>query len=322
VGLLAGTLGFRARGAEQKTLRFRRPSLLILMLEKTDYFFRPIFGFRTHCPAPHCDEGKLCAKDFQYLPAIALTWMPEQQSGSEGIETFRTRIRRATQRKQTRSDRTMNVDEMGPDISRSALLIVDMQNDFLHPDGSMGRRAREHPEAGIDLPFLAATIPGVKRLADAFRTADRPVIYIAHVLKPDYSDAQFPYWRLGITKGGNRTLCVEGTWGAEIVDELKPRDGEHLVVKKGFGGFSNTPLDTILRTLDATTCVVTGVTTCVCVSTTIRGGVEHNYRMVLVSDAVAEVSRDAHHAELQTMSRVFADVKTVDEVIEMLPHAE
>lgn len=213
----------------------------------------------------------------------------------------------------------MNTEAMGPDIGKSAMLIVDMQNDFLHSDGSFGRRAREYPEAGIDLPFLVGTIPNVKRLADAYRAAGRPVIYIAHVLKPDYSDAQFPYWRLkNILKGGNQTHCVEGTWGAEIVDELKPHEGEHLVTKKGFGGFSNTPLDTILRGMGVTTCVVTGVTTCVCVSNTVRGGVEYNYRAILVSDAVAEVNREAHEAELKTMNRVFADVKTTGEVIAML----
>ena len=89
--------------------------------------------------------------------------------------------------------------------------------------------------------------------------------------------------------GGNQTHCVEGTWGADIVDELKPHEGEHLIAKKGFGGFSNTPLDTTLRNMGVTTCVVTGVTTCVCVSNTVRGGVEHNYRTILVSDATAEV---------------------------------
>ena len=87
---------------------------------------------------------------------------------------------------------------MGPDITGSALIIVDMQNDFLHPDGSFGRRAAEHPELNIDMPFLVGTIPQVKRLADAFRAAGRPVVYVAHVLKPDYSDAAFPYWRLGL----------------------------------------------------------------------------------------------------------------------------
>jgi nicotinamidase-related amidase len=95
-------------------------------------------------------------------------------------------------------------------------------------------------------------------------------------------------------------------------------EGEHLVIKKGFGGFSSTPLDTILRNMDVNTCEVTGVSTCLCVSNTIRGGVEHNYNMMIVNDAVAEVHPDTHEAELQTMQRVFAEVKSTDEVITML----
>jgi nicotinamidase-related amidase len=193
---------------------------------------------------------------------------------------------------------------------------VDMQNDFLHPDGSLGQRARNNP--AIDFSFVRGTIPQVKRLADAFRHGRRPVIYVTTSLKPDYSDAQIPYWRMSIPRGENQTFVVENTWGAEIVEELKPEHGEHLVTKKGFGGFSNTPLDTILRNRGVTTCVVSGVTTCVCVSTTVRGGVEHNYRMILVKDAVAEVSRDTHEGELKTMSRIFADVKSTDEVIALL----
>jgi ureidoacrylate peracid hydrolase len=213
----------------------------------------------------------------------------------------------------------MLTGNIGPQIDRSALVIVDMQNDFVHPEGGFARLAREHPEAKIDMPFLIGTIPYVKRLAESFRKAGRPVVYVAHVLKSDYSDAAFPYWRA--TKGstsGNRTFIVEGSWGAQIVDELKPEAGEHLVVKKGFGGFSNTPLDTILRNMGVNTCVVAGVTTCVCVSTTIRGGVEYNYRMIIVRDAVAEVHRDTHEAELKTMARIFADVKSTGEVIDML----
>ena len=211
------------------------------------------------------------------------------------------------------------MNDMGPDIRKAALIIVDMQNDFVHPDGAFAQRARENPDK-IDMKFLSGTIPHVKKLADAFRKAGRPVVYIAHVLKPDYSDAQFPYWRAAPrgSQRGNRTFIVENTWGAQVVDELAPEDGEHLVVKKGFGGFSNTPLDTILRNMGVTTCVVSGVTTCVCVSTTVRGGVEHNYRMILVQDAVAEVNRETHDAELKTMQRIFADVKTTDEVVGML----
>ena len=214
----------------------------------------------------------------------------------------------------------MEMTVRGAEIDRSALIIVDMQNDFLHPDGNFAHMAREHPEANFDLPFLRGTIPQVSQLADAFRTAGRPVVYLAHVLKPDYSDAAFPYWRIGVgPSSGNRTHCVEGTWGAQIVDELRPRDIEHLVIKKGFGGFApSTPLDTILRNMGVSTCVVTGVTTCVCVSTTVRGGVEHNYRMILVSDAVAEVSREAHDTELRTMDRLFADVKNTDEIVQLV----
>ena len=172
------------------------------------------------------------------------------------------------------------------------------------------------------MPFLMGTIPHVKRLADAFRTAGRPVVSIAPMVKPDYSDAQFPYWRIGLGPGASRPFIVEGTWGAQIIDALKPQAGEHLVIKKGFGGFANTPLDTILRTMGVNTCVVVGVTTCVCVSTTIRGGSEHNYRMILVKDAVAEINRETHEAELQTMARLFADVKTTDEVVSMLAKAK
>jgi nicotinamidase-related amidase len=205
---------------------------------------------------------------------------------------------------------------MGPDFARSALLIVDMHNDFLHEEGSFAHIAREHPEAGFDLPFLRGTIPAVTRLADGFRAAGRPVLYVAHVLKPDYSDAAFPYWRIGMQPGaGNRTHCVEGTWGAQIIDALKPRDREHLVVKKGFGGFANTPLDTILRNMGVNSCVVSGVTTCVCVSNTVRGGVEHNYRMVIAAEGVAEVNKQAHAGELTTMQRLFADVMPVAEII-------
>jgi nicotinamidase-related amidase len=205
----------------------------------------------------------------------------------------------------------------GPDIERAALIIVDMQNDFVHADGAFAHRAKENPEAEIDMEFLGSTVAPIKRLAGAFREAGRPVVYIAHVVKADRSDAAYPYWR-HLPPKGNRTFITEGTWGAEVIDELAPEEGEHLVVKKGFGGFGQTRLDTILRNLDINTCVVTGVTTCVCVSTTIRGGVEHNYRMILASDATAEVNKDAHAAELKTMARVFADVKSSDEVVAML----
>jgi nicotinamidase-related amidase len=123
----------------------------------------------------------------------------------------------------------------GPDIERAALIIVDMQNDFVHPDGAFAHRAKENPEAEIDMEFLGSTVAPIKRLAAAFREAGRPVVYIAHVVKPDYSDAAFPYWRRPQPKG-NRTFIAEGTWGAEIIDELAREEGEHPAIKKASVG--------------------------------------------------------------------------------------
>ncbi len=103
---------------------------------------------------------------------------------------------------------------LGPDIKKSALIVVDMQNDFLHPNGRFAKMARENPEKNIDVTFLASTIPNVKKLQDAFRAAGRPVVHIAHVLKPDYSDAAFPWWRFPPLK--EQQFIVEGSWGSEI----------------------------------------------------------------------------------------------------------
>jgi len=77
----------------------------------------------------------------------------------------------------------------GPEINTLALIIVDMQNDFVHPEGGFAHFVREALAAGIDLPFLMGTTPYIQRLADAFRAAGRPVVYVAQKVKPDYSDA-------------------------------------------------------------------------------------------------------------------------------------
>ncbi len=108
----------------------------------------------------------------------------------------------------------MHAETMGADIGKSALIIVDMQNDFLHQDGAFARTAREHPELEIDMPLLVGTIPYVRDLADAYRAVGRPVIYVAHVLKPDYSDAAWPYWRLGIEPAKNENSLRRGNLGS------------------------------------------------------------------------------------------------------------
>lgn len=205
------------------------------------------------------------------------------------------------------------------DVSSSALIVVDVQNDFVSEGGYFDRMAKKHPESGVDREFLASTIPNIRRLVEAFRAAGRPVLYVKHVVEADYLDATFPYWRMPLDPGPVASqFIVQGTWGAEIVDELKPAPGEKVVVKKGFNGFHRTPLEAILRNLGVTTCVMTGVTTCVCVSSTTRAGVERNFKMIFVSDCTAEIHREWHEAELATMNWVYADVVTTDQVLQVL----
>ena len=85
----------------------------------------------------------------------------------------------------------MPVVGKGPEIDKSALIIVDMQNDFLHRDGSFSHIAREHPECQD-----RRAVSNRNRMRSG-QPEDRS-LYLAHVLKPDYSDAAFPYWRVGI----------------------------------------------------------------------------------------------------------------------------
>ena len=131
------------------------------------------------------------------------------------------------------------------------MIIIDMQNDFLHPDGGFGRRAQRQPKYQAGMSLLAQTVPMVKRLLDGFRRAGRPVVHVIMAHQPDYADAQWPHWRHGLTAEG-REFLIEGSWGARIIDELTPQRGEYVVVKKGYGGFANPALNTILRSRDVT----------------------------------------------------------------------
>jgi ureidoacrylate peracid hydrolase len=207
----------------------------------------------------------------------------------------------------------------GADITRSALLVIDMQNDFVHPEGGFGRLAKQLPPGAIDFDFLSSPIRNVGRLVDAYRAHGRPVIHFAVSVRKDMSDAAYPFWRPGVQL--DEEFLTEGSWGANVVDALKPAAGEHLIIKKGFDAFRGTPLTTVLANLGVDTCVVAGVTTCICVSSTVRGGVAEGKRMVVVKDACAEVQRALHESELQTLGRIFADVVSVDDVVRKVAEA-
>lgn len=201
------------------------------------------------------------------------------------------------------------------DPENVALIIVDMQNDFIHEKGAM-RRASEDmdiPRSSLDL--LSAPISNIKKLAEFFHKNDKAVIYLYIAWEPDYSDAAVPRSKLPPKGSG---ALVRGKWGVQIIEELAPQDADMVVMKKGYGGFFQTPLDRILRNRGIKTLVATGILTNLCVETTVREAAGYRYDVILVDDATASFDVEAHNATLRVIAFGFGEVMSTEETLNLL----
>jgi ureidoacrylate peracid hydrolase len=191
-------------------------------------------------------------------------------------------------------------------LSRNtALIIVDMQNGFCHEDGFMNK-------IGLDWTTSRDAIAPVKRLAAAARRAGLPVFYTRYTLNADYSDAGLLpeiYPQIVEAKG-----MVRGTWDGDIVDELAPESSDHVIDKTRYSAFYDTPLEQQLRELGVDTAIVCGVTTNVCVESTVRDAFFRDIRVIVPSDATAAVSPELHEAALNDFRYAFGPVVTVAEL--------
>jgi nicotinamidase-related amidase len=167
---------------------------------------------------------------------------------------------------------------------RVALVVIDMQRDFVEP-GGFGE------SLGNDVTRLQAIIPTVGQLIALFRRENWPVIHTREGHKPDLSDCPpakrqrgNPSLRIGDTGPMGRVL-VRGEPGHDIVPELAPLPGETVIDKPGKGSFYGTDLTAILNEGGITHLVVAGVTTEVCVQTTLREANDRGYECLLVEDA-------------------------------------
>jgi nicotinamidase-related amidase len=166
----------------------------------------------------------------------------------------------------------------------TALIVIDMQRDFIEP-GGFGA------SLGNDVSRLAAIVPTVQRLIAGARAAGIPVIHTKECHRPDLSDCPpakrlrgTPALRIGDDGPMGRVL-IAGEPGAEIVAELAPVDGEFVIEKPGKGSFYATPLAEILADLGTRQLLVAGVTTEVCVQTTMREANDRGFECLLVEDA-------------------------------------
>ena len=206
------------------------------------------------------------------------------------------------------------------DNKNVALIIVDMQNDFLHQDGFVPKYSREIGVPDNSFELLRQPIPFIKQLADSFHSHDKPVVYIYTAWKPDYSDVAIPLRKMK-DRAKEAGALVEGSWGAEIIDELKPHAGSHMVLKKAYGGFFRTTLDQTLQSLGVKRLFMTGVATNFCVETTAREAVAYGYEIVMVRDATATYDPAGHQASLNVMSAGFGEVMSTAEVLQIITNS-
>jgi nicotinamidase-related amidase len=171
------------------------------------------------------------------------------------------------------------------DPRRTALLVIDMQRDFVEP-GGFGE------QLGNDVSRLRRVIPPLQTLLTAMREDGYLVIHTREGHRPDLSDcppSKVARGRLscGIGDAGPMgRILVQGSYGHDIVDELKPLGDEVVVDKPGKGAFFATDLDFMLRNRGIQSLVVTGVTTEVCVNTTVREPNDRGYECLVLDDCV------------------------------------
>jgi ureidoacrylate peracid hydrolase len=191
----------------------------------------------------------------------------------------------------------------------AALLVVDMQKDFcIETMATAG--------TGRDLSRTKAIIPHLVRLRRAAREAGALVVHVGFLtLQHHLSDGGAWLAQRRRSPYANDAIAMENSEGAQFIDELAPEDGEVSIRKHRYSGFAGTNLDLILRTRDIRTCIVTGVSTNVCVESTLRAAFDLGYYIVVPRDATASWSQELGEATLANVTHRFGLVSSVDEII-------
>ncbi len=184
-----------------------------------------------------------------------------------------------------------SIDEV-LDARYTALIVVDVQNDYCHAEGALGRR-------GWDISMCKGVIESIRSLLEAARASGVFVVFLQQTqLAGGLADSpSWAYRKALVNKTEEYTLS--GTWGHRIVDELVPADGEVVIEKHRPDGFAGTKLDLMLRSNAITSVAVTGVVTEGCVESTARSAAFHDYYTVYVGDCMGSTSRDIHDAQLE-----------------------
>ena len=213
------------------------------------------------------------------------------------------------------------------DALRTAVIVVDMENDFGAKGGMFDR-------AGLNISLIQKVITPTAKVLTAARQAGIKVIYLKMAYHPDLSDLgaegspnrvqHLLYMHVGDTitapDGSKGRILIRDNWGTNIIPELKPQVNDIEIYKTRFSGFYQTVLDSMLKQLRIKHLIVTGCTTSVCVESTVRDAMFRDYSPVVLEDCVAEPAgynfpRSNHDASLFMIQRVFGWVSTSNEFI-------
>jgi nicotinamidase-related amidase len=213
------------------------------------------------------------------------------------------------------------------DLARTAMIVVDMQNDFCHPDGWLGH-------IGVDVAPARVPIRPLSRLLPALRGAGVPVVWVNWGNRPDrlnVSPALLHVYKpegIGVGLGdplpiSGAKVLEQGSWSAAVVDELEVAPEDIAVSKFRMSGFWDTPLDSILRNLGVTTLLFAGVNVDQCVLCTLQDANFRGYDCLLVEDCSATTSPDyCRTATLYNVRQCFGFVAQSETVLAQLDPGE
>jgi len=191
------------------------------------------------------------------------------------------------------------------DPKYAALIVVDVQNDFVSPEGSAGKR-------GEDVSAALAMVPNLLRLINEARRIGLTVVYI-RTTHSEWTDT--PSWIYRSSQKSGLNTCREGTWGAEFYDGIAPLPSERVVIKHRYSAFINTDLNTVLKARNIQSVLVCGVATNVCVETTARDAYIYDYYVTMIDDCSAAYEAKLHLGTLENMRRHFGLVASSTEII-------
>jgi ureidoacrylate peracid hydrolase len=222
--------------------------------------------------------------------------------GHPGRNAYRVSDTCVDMRRERREIRTVGLgarpQDLILDVGRTALVVIDMQNDFCSPEGWIA-------SLGVDVTAARALVDPINRVTAAARSTGIPVIWVNWGVRPDRLNlspsTQHPFNPNGRGAGlagpvaespRSHRLLQSGGWGAEIINELVQGPQDIYIEKHRISGFWDTPLDAILRNLDVTTLMFTGVNADHCVLGTLMDANFHGFDTILIEDCTATTSPD------------------------------